>query len=142
MAPPPKQTTVVRTSEPDWLERAIRQYGQSEAFELEDDAALGLQEVDVQSAIALIKAAKKHRGVPWRNIAAALTGLGISTAGIWMVAAAIADPEPTSKLGLLVGGGVVLALTGGVSTLAALGVRVSVTASGRGFSIRPGEKPS
>jgi hypothetical protein len=41
---------------------------------------------------------------------------------------AILDPEPTSKLGLLVAGGILMALTGAVGTLAGLGVRFVVTA--------------
>ncbi len=74
------------------------------------------------------------------NIVAALAGIGITGLGIWMVFAAIADPEPTSKLGLLIVGGIIITLTGSLGTLAALGIKFSVSAKspqGHAFEIRP-----
>jgi hypothetical protein len=54
-----------------------------------------------------------------------------------MVVLAFLDPEPTSKLGLLVGGGAVCVLTGG---LTAVGIliwrRPNIEVSGKGFVIR------
>jgi hypothetical protein len=37
--------------------------------------------------------------------------------GAGMIVAAVVDPDPTSKLGLLVGSGALLALTGGFQTV-------------------------
>ena len=81
-------------------------------------------------------------GFPLKSIMAVLFGLGLSGAGIWMIVAAIADPEPTSKLGLLVAGGVLITLTGGMGTLAALGVKFVITGRGKDgseFRIEPKE---
>jgi hypothetical protein len=41
----------------------------------------------------------------------------MSTVGIAMVILAFVDPEPTSKLGLLVGGGAVCVLSGGFAAI-------------------------
>lgn len=49
-----------------------------------------------------------------------MQGIGITGVGVWMIAAANADPEPSSKLGLLIGG-VVVILTISFGPLAALG---------------------
>jgi hypothetical protein len=64
--------------------------------------------------------------------------VGISAAGITMVVLAFLDPEPTSKLGLLVGGGAVCVLTGGLTAVGILTRRrpPSIEVSPRGFSIR------
>ena len=43
--------------------------------------------------------------------------LGLSGVGLWMVVAAVVSPEPTSKLGLLIGGGSILLLSGGFSAI-------------------------
>jgi hypothetical protein len=131
---------IIKTSQDDWLEKAIKLYVEKKPFVLVDDANYGLKEKDLVSAVSLLKAAKAKNRVTWKQITGLLAGLGITGAGIWMVAAAIADPEPTTKLGLLIGGGVVLALTGSMGTFASLGVRFSVTASspkGHTFNIKP-----
>lgn len=131
---------LVRTSEKDWLEQAIKLYTDKKPFSLEDDANLGLTEADLRSAVALIRAAKSKGRVPWQQIAGVLAGIGITGVGVWMVAAAVADPEPTTKLGLLIAGGIVLALTGSLGTLSALGVRFSVSANtpgGHSFEVKP-----
>ena len=132
-------TPLIKSSQKDWLERALAQYSDRKAFSFEDDAEVGLTEADLLSAAALIKAANNKAGIPWKTIAGALSGIGLSAAGVWIVAAAIADPEPTSKLALLTVGGFVLALTGGLGTLAALGVKFTVKgrAGGQEFEIRP-----
>ena len=71
--------------------------------------------------------------------ACALAGGGVTGVGVWIILAAIADPEPTSKLGLLIAGGLLLGLTGSLGTLAACGVKFSVSAKTRGgsFTIDP-----
>jgi len=117
---------VVRTTQKDWLERALRFYAKKEKFSLIDDAKLNLTSDDLVSAVTLIKAVKDKSDLSWSQIVAVLAGIGITGAGVWIIGAAIADPEPTSKLGLLITGGIVLALTGSLGTLAALGVRVSI----------------
>jgi hypothetical protein len=132
----------IRTSEGDWLDRALKKYKDKVPFVFIDDADLGFTKQDLESAVSLIRAAKTKAGVPLKTIASALVGIGLTATGIWMIAAAIADPEPTSKLGLLIGGGVLITLTGGLGTLSALGVKFVITgkgSSGREFRIEPKE---
>ena len=132
--------TTVRTTEEDWLLKALNHYKEKVPFVFIDDAGIGIAQRDLESAVNLIRAAKGKAGLPWKTIASVLVGIGLSGAGVAMVAAAIFDPEPTSKLGLLVAGGVLLAFTGGLGTLSALGVKFSITgrgAGGREFKIEP-----
>jgi len=130
----------IATSDPKWLEQAIQAYASKTGFDLVDDHELGLTKADLESAVTLIRAAKTKGRVAWRTVAAALAGVGLTGIGVWMIAAAIVDPEPTSKLGLLIGGGVVIVLTGGLATLRALGISFTVTARGprSEFRISPG----
>lgn len=133
---------VVRTSATDWLERSLKLYRDKAAFVLIDDVKIGITGKDLESAVSLIRAARTKGKLDLKGIASVLAGIGLSGAGIWMIAAAIADPEPTSKLGLLVAGGIVITLTGGIGTLSALGVRFVITGRGRGgseFRIEPKE---
>ncbi len=50
----------------------------------------------------------------------ALSSAGLAGVGVWLVRAAIVDPEPTSKLALLVGGGLLCILGGGFSLIKSL----------------------
>lgn len=135
-----KDKVIIKSSEADWLERALKQYTSKIPFQFIDDADIGLKEKDLRSAVNLIKAAKGKGGITWKQIVGLLTGLGISGAGLWIVAAAVADPEPTTKLGLLITGGLVLTVMGGYGSLASLGIKFSVIAStpfGNTFEIHP-----
>lgn len=131
---------VIRTSETDWLEKAIKLYTEKQAFLLHDDAELKLTRADLKSAVSLIRAAKSKGGVTRKQLLSLLTGIGITGIGVWIIAAAIADPEPTTKLGLLITGGLVLTFTGSFGALTSLGVRFSVSARsplGHSFEIKP-----
>jgi hypothetical protein len=129
---------IVRTSEKTWLEKALRHYRDRTRFRLVDDAEVGITEKDVASGVALIKAASRDK-LGWRKIAQVLVGFGLSGAGVAMVILAVLDPEPTSKLSLLIAGGVILALTGGVAMLRALGQtwKVRVHRGGTTFEVEP-----
>lgn len=132
----------IYTSDANWVKEAMKAYTKKQEFNLVDDAKLGLSEKDVASAVNLMKFLKQENHLSVKEVAQILVGLGITASGVWMVIAAIADPEPTSKLGLLVGGGLVLALTGGLGTLRALGIQFSVSgkAFGNEFHISPTKK--
>lgn len=132
----------IHTTDANWVKLAMKAYTKKQEFNLVDDAELGLSEKDVASAVNLMKFLKKENHLSVREIAQILVGLGITASGVWMVMAAIADPEPTTKLGLLVGGGLVLALTGSLGTLRALGIQFTVSgkAFGNEFHITPGKK--
>lgn len=131
-----KSLEVIRTSDPRWLEQVVRHYTRKERFQLLDDARLGLGPDDLKSAVDLLRALKK-RNVPRRQLWQVLTGIGISSVGIALVLAAILDPEPTSKLGILLAGGVVLILTGGLSILKALGQTWMVRVGKGLFTVEP-----
>ncbi|MFK8038205.1 MAG: hypothetical protein AB8B74_07955 [Crocinitomicaceae bacterium] len=130
---------VIKTSDIDWLEMALKQYASKNKFTFIDDAKLGLTENDLKSAVSLIRASKSKAGKTVKQITAVLVGIGLSAAGIWIILLAIVDPEPTTKLGLLIAGGFVLAITGGYGTLRALGVSFSVIAKkgNMSFEIKP-----
>jgi hypothetical protein len=131
---------LIKTSNTEWLKTAIEAYSKKKAFTLLDDAKIGLTEKDLISAVTLIRVAKKKAGLPFKTIAQALTSIGITGAGIYIVILAIADPEPTSKLGLLITGGLILAVTGSLGALSSLGVKFSIAAKtfgGNEFFIRP-----
>lgn len=131
---------ILKTSNTEWLKIAIDNYSKKQAFTLVDDANIGLTEKDLVSAVTLIRAAKKKGGFSIRTIAQALTSIGITGAGIYIVILAIADPEPTSKLGLLITGGLILAVTGSLGALSSLGIKFSIAAKtfgGNEFFIRP-----
>ncbi len=122
------------------MEKAIKLYTEKQAFLLHDDAELKLTRADLKSAVSLIRAAKSKGGVTRKQILGLLTGIGITGIGVWIIAAAIADPEPTTKLGLLITGGLVLTFTGSFGALTSLGVRFSVSARsplGHSFEIKP-----
>jgi len=123
-----KTTTqkTVHTATRDWLETVLRYYVNRQSFTLVDDGGIGVTMEDLESALSLLKAGWKRGDFTVRQIVTALTGLGITGLGLWMIAGALGDPEPTSKLELLVLGGVVLSVTGSLATLHALGVPVVV----------------
>ena len=129
----------IKTSNPEWLEIALKKYSLKKEFIFIDDAKLGMTEKDLKSAVNLIKASKAKAGKTVKQITAVLVGIGMSSAGIGIVILAIADPEPTTKLSLLIAGGFILAISGGYGTLRALGVNFSVTAKkgNMEFSIKP-----
>ena len=132
----------IKTSEKGWVDRAMKAYTKKREFNLVDDANLGLSQKDVRSALSLMSFLRKEKQLNIKELSAILFGLGITASGVWIVLAAIADPEPTSKLTLLIAGGLVLALTGSLGTLRALGIQFAVhgKAFGNEFHIAPEEK--
>jgi hypothetical protein len=104
--------TTIRTSEKDWLPRLTRAYREHAPVDLVDDAEVGIDPAH-QSLLQMGLAGRLSRG-EWTAVG--LSG-GMTLFGATLVVLAILDPEPTSKLGLLVGSGAILALTGGFQTI-------------------------
>jgi hypothetical protein len=104
--------TLIRTSDERWLERLARAYRERLPVLLEDDARVGID----PSAQTLFELARSARLSP-REIAGVAVALGMSAAGAAAVLLAFLDPEPTSKLGLMVGGGLACVLGGGFSAI-------------------------
>jgi hypothetical protein len=107
-----EQPEIVKTSQPRWLDALARNYKARSPVLLVDDAGIGL---DPGSQSLLLMA--KHAGLSQREVAGACVAAGMSAVGITMIVLAFIDPEPTSKLGLLIAGGTVCTLYGGFSAL-------------------------
>ncbi len=125
--------STIRTSEKDWFKRLATAYKMRTPVLLIDDAKVGI-DPQSQSLVAMgIRA-----GLSPADWAAVGVSVGISAAGLTMVLLAFLDPEPTSTLGLLVGGGAVCVLTGGLTAVGILTRRrpPNIEVSAGGFSIR------
>ena len=107
-----KEELTVRTSQPHWLKALAVVYKNRQPALIIDDAGLGVD----PAGYTLLQMAREV-GLSPREIAGVCVALGMSAAGIGMVILAFVDPEPTSKLGLLVGGGVTCVLGGGFGAI-------------------------
>ena len=87
----------IRTSEEGWFTQLARAYKQKTPVFLVDDAKVGIDPAVESLAAMGLKAKLTPR--EWSAVSVAV---GLSAAGAAMVVLAILDPEPTSKLGLLV----------------------------------------
>jgi len=105
----------IRTSQPGWFEHLAKAYRDRQPVLLVDDARVGLDPQSQSLAAMGIKA-----GISAADWTAVGVAVGMSAAGMMMVVLAFLDPEPTSKLGLLIGGGAVCVLTGGLTAVAVL----------------------
>lgn len=84
---------IIRTSQPAWFKQLVKAYKDRTRVTVVDDADIGI-DLSVQSLLDVgIKA-----GLSRREWMAVLVSLGLSAVGVWMILAALADPEPTSKL--------------------------------------------
>ncbi|MBZ9628155.1 hypothetical protein LB450_08600 [Psychroflexus sp. CAK1W] len=130
---------IVRTGDVDWLEEAIKCYKEKLSFTFIDDVKLGITEKDLKSAVNLLRGAMTKNSNSWKSIVGVLSGIGINLTGLYIIRLAILDPEPTTKLGLLIGGGLVLVLTGSLGMLYSLGITFNISASyGSGkFEVEP-----
>ena len=136
-APEPRETAptpapTIRTSEKDWLARLTEAYRHHAQVDLIDDAGAGIDPAR-QSLLQMGLSGRLSR----REWTAVSVSAGMTVFGAGLIIAAILDPDPTSKLGLLVGSGALLALTGGFQTIHLL-TRLrppSITISPRGIHI-------
>jgi len=130
--PPQLTPTTLRTSQQDWLAQLTRAYRNRTQVELIDDAGIGIDPA-TQSLLQMGVTGKLSRK-EWTAVA--ITS-GMTVFGAAMVILAIVDPDPTSKLGLLIGSGAILALTGGFQTIRVLTRQKppNITISARGIHI-------
>jgi hypothetical protein len=103
---------IIKTSDAGWLERLAHAYKERAPVVVVDDAAVG-----IDPARQTVLDMGRHVRLSTRELAAVGVAVGLSGAGVLMVVLAFLDPEPTSKLGLLVGGGALCVFTGGVAAL-------------------------
>jgi hypothetical protein len=102
----------VRTSDKGWFGKLARAYQERTPILVVDDAKVGID----PAADSLVSMGLQAR-LSLAEWTAVGVSIGVSAAGITMVVLAFLDPEPTSKLGLLVGGGAVCVFTGGFSAI-------------------------
>lgn len=129
-SPEPEESgSTIRTSQPGWFLRLARAYRERTPILLVDDANVGI-DPESQSLVSM----GVRAGLSPADWAAVAVAVGVSAAGVMMVVLAFLDPEPTSKLGLLVGGGAACVLTGGLTAVGVLTRRrppnIEMTASG------------
>lgn len=103
---------IVRTSQCGWLEVLAKSYAQRQATLLIDDGGFGIDPAS-QTLLDMARLAKLSP----REVGGVCVALGISSTGIMMLLLAFFDLDPTSKLGLLIGGGAVCVLSGGLSAI-------------------------
>ncbi len=103
---------VIKTSSHQWLRELALAYKNNTRVLFEDDAGLG---VDL-SEHTLFDMGKKAK-LSMREFAGVCVSVGISLAGVSIIILAYLDPEPTTKLSLLVVSGITLSLTGGFSAI-------------------------
>ena len=137
MADPSRQPEVpvpatIRTSEKNWLAQLTASYRRRAPVELIDDAQVGIDPAQ-QSLLQMGLSGQLTRR-EWTGVAVAG---GMTLFGATIILLAILDPDPTSKLGLLVGSGAILATTGGFQTIRLLTGRKppSITITRQGVHI-------
>lgn len=104
--------SVVRTSAKGWVGTLAKGYKNRDHIILIDDANVGIDPAR-ESLVAMgIRARLSIE--EWIAVG---VSIGMSAAGSVMAVLAFIDPEPTSKLGLLIGGGAVCVLAGGLTAI-------------------------
>ncbi len=102
----------IRTSEQGWLAQLAKAYRNRDQVVLIDDANVGID----PSSQSLLDMGLKT-GLSRKEWAAVLIAGGMTLFGAAVIILAILDPDPTSKLGLLIASGAVLTLGGGFSAI-------------------------
>ena len=123
----------IRTSEGDWLKKLAEAYKNNINVIFIDDAGLKV-DPRTQTLLAMGMAAALLPN-QWAGV---LVSLGVAGAGVYMIVSAILDPEPTSKLGLLIVGGSVVLLGGGLTAIKILtGEKPpTITVNGNKFELK------
>ena len=109
------QDLVIYTSQKNWLAKLAKAYKDKQPFLLVNDTQLDINP-EVESLLDMGKKAELSKA-DWVAVGLAT---GLSVAGIYMVVLGVYDPEPTSKLALLIGGGLTLTAVGGFTAIRVL----------------------
>ena len=102
----------IRTSEHGWLAQLAKAYRDRDDIVIVDDANVG---IDPRTQTLLDMGLKT--GLSRKEWTAVLIAGGMTIFGAVVIILAILDPDPTSKLGLLIATGGVLAVGGGFSSI-------------------------
>jgi len=102
----------IRTSDPGWLPQLTKAYRNRDQITIIDDAHVG---IDPENQSLLDMGLKS--GLSRNDWTAVVVAAGMGVFGAVLIVLAILDPEPTSKLGLLIASGALLAWGGGHSAI-------------------------
>ncbi len=120
---------VVRTSQSGWLAILAKAYKDHTPTLIIDDANVGIDPANH----SLFDMGRKAN-LSTADIVATCIAVGMAVTGVAMIILAFIDPEPTSKLALLVATGGILSITGGLSAIYILTKKkppsIKVTSSG------------
>jgi hypothetical protein len=127
-----KEQQLINTMDPHWFSKLAKAYKDQIPVILKDDAKKGIDPIN-ETLFAMGLKAKLGVG----EITAACVAIGMSVVGVGIIIAAFLDPEPTSKLGLAIAGGIVLVASGGGTAIYILSNRKppSVRIGPNGFEI-------
>ena len=122
----------IKTSESGWVARVAKAYVDKTHVILIDDAKLGIDPTR-DSVVTMGRKAELTRP-EWIAVA---VSVGIAATGVYLLIAAILDPEPFSKMAFTIGSGSVLLLGGGFSSIRVLTQQKppNVRVTPRGFEI-------
>jgi len=127
---------IIKTSDSNFSEKVLIAIRDKVIFTLKDDDNLGIKKEDLKDGVHFIKALYRE-GASKKDLSVLLAGIGISSMGIGLILIAVFDPEPTTKLVILLAGGVVLMLTGSLAILQALKAPMKVKFGTKGFDVSP-----
>jgi hypothetical protein len=102
----------IRTSDQGWLPQLATAYRNRDQIVIIDDAHVGLDPANQSLLDMGLKA-----GLSRNDWTAVVVAAGMGVFGAVLIVLAILDPEPTSKLGLLIASGALLAWGGGHSAI-------------------------
>lgn len=103
---------VIRTTENQWLKSLAVAYKSRKEVLLIDDAHIGINPLE-DTLFKMGLKAKLSRA----DIVAVCASLGIGAVGVALIVGAFLDPEPTSKLLLIISSGVLLVFSGGFTAV-------------------------
>lgn len=108
----PASEWTIKTSDRGWMGQLAKAYRNQQRIVVLDDANMGID----PATETLLRMGLKA-GLSRKDWIAVVIGVGISVFGATTIVLAILDPEPTSKLGLLVASGAAMTLGGGFSAI-------------------------
>lgn len=106
------KSRIIRTSSSRWLPHLAKAYKGHQPVSLVDDAGAGIN----PAKDTLFEMGRKAELTSKEALAVAVA-VGMGALGAGMIVLAFLDPEPTSKLAILLAGGAVLIGTGGFAAI-------------------------
>ena len=110
-----ENSLTIRTSSAGWLASLAKAYQAQTSVYLLDDAKIGINPIND----TLLDMGRKAN-LSQREWIAAFVALGISVAGAFLLAMAVFDPEPYSKIAFTIGTGAFLIASGGFAAIRVL----------------------